>query len=188
MRLPAPSPSPSPSSSPSAAQLFFVQSAVGAQFGCCIVACFLWPAAHSSGHDFGFSAMCTDSPFALALFCIPCPTPHRQLTIALPRATSPDLGQVALEISKINSHHLNHRQARHELRRQSGRLRWGESAAGCRAWSQQKSCSPFATLSQQIDNESNSCRDFLSCWRWQRERLCKVYTWSIFADTIWSLE
>lgn len=131
MRLPAPSTSPSPSSppssSPAAAQLFFVQSAVGAQFGCCIVACFLWPAAHSSGHDFGFSAMCTDSPFALALFCIPCATPHRQLTIASPRATGPDLGQVALEISKINSHHLNHRQARQELRWQRGRLRWSKS-------------------------------------------------------------
>lgn len=76
----------SPSASPAAAQLFFVQSAVGAQFGCCIVACFLWPAAHSSGHDFGFSAMCTDSPFALALFCIPCSAPLRQLPRHGPRA------------------------------------------------------------------------------------------------------
>lgn len=68
---------------------------------------------------------------------------HRQLTIASPRATGPDLGQVALEISKINSHHLNHRQPRQELARQWGRLRRRR-----RERRRQDSCSPFATLSR----------------------------------------
>lgn len=159
MRLPAPSPSPSPLLRLLHLRLLLL---LLNYFLCNLLsglslAVALLPASFGRPHivlatisAFRQCAQIRHSPWPCSASPAPHPSArHRQLTIASPRATGPDLGQVALEISKINSHHLNHRQRRQELARQWGKVKAtakGEKAAPILL----PLCNPFSVNRQRV--------------------------------------